>query len=180
MASYESLRSTAYSEDHRWRIVYQRKVLDYSVRLVAENLGVSPAIEKLFDRNQHSVEARVSRRPHNHAKKFTPNDEFLILQLAIDTPGIQLHEIQIELPCSTGTCVITSRLLYKSGFTRKKLQTVALQRSEELRQKFVQEMTVYNRDMFAFLYLPRYFTVGSQLFSVYTGRQEPNIDNHSS
>ena len=28
---------------------------------------------------------------------------------------------------------------------------MALQRSEELRQKFVQEMTVYNRDMFAFL-----------------------------
>ena len=38
--------------------------------------------------------------------------------------------------------------MYRSGFTRKKLQTVALQRSEELRQKFVQEMTVYNRDMF--------------------------------
>ena len=91
---------------------------------------------------------------HNHAKKLTPNDEFLILQLTIDTPGIQLHEIQTELACSTGTCVNTSticRFLYKSGFTRKKLQTVALQRSEELRQKFVQEMTVYNRDMFVFV-----------------------------
>ena len=32
MASYESLRSTAYSEDLRWRIVYQRKALEYSVR----------------------------------------------------------------------------------------------------------------------------------------------------
>ena len=117
MASYESLRSTAYSEDHRWRIVYQRKVLDYSVRRVAENLGVSPAIEELFDRTS-TVSKQEYPEDHNHAKKLTPNDEFLILQLAIDTPGIQLHEIQIELPCSTGTCVITSRLLYKSGFTR--------------------------------------------------------------
>ena len=124
------------------------------MRRVAENLGVSPAtvgrIEELFDCTS-TVAKQEYPEDHNHAKKLNPNDEFLILQLAIDTPGIQLHAIQTELACSTGTCVNTSticRFLYNSGFTRKKLQTVALQRSEELRQKFVQEMTVYNRDMF--------------------------------
>ena len=38
-----------------------------------------------------------------------------------------------------------SKFLYKSGFSKKEAQTVALQYSEELRQKFVQELTVYNR-----------------------------------
>ena len=37
-----------------------------------------------------------------------------------------------------------SKFLYKNGFSKKEAQTVALQCSEELRQKFVQEMTVYN------------------------------------
>ena len=69
------------------------------------------------------------------------NDEFLILQLVIDTAGIQLHEIQTELACSTGTCV-THRFLYKRA------SLVALQNSEKLRQKFVQEMTVYIRICF--------------------------------
>ena len=91
----------------------------------------------------------------NHAKKLTLNDEFLILLLVIDTPGIQLHEIQTKLACSTGTCVHTSticRYLYNiSGFTRKKLQTVALNAVKSPGKKFVQEITVYNRDLLVFV-----------------------------
>ena len=46
-----SSRNTAYNKDHRWRIVYQRKALEYSVRQVAENLGVSPAtVHRIEDR----------------------------------------------------------------------------------------------------------------------------------
>ena len=119
------------------------------MRRVAENLS---RIEELFDRTS-TVSKQEYPEDHIHAKKLTPIDEFLIL-LVIDTPGIQLHEIQTELACNTGTCINTStvcRFLYKSGFTRKKLQTVALQCSEESRQKFVQEITVYNRDLFVFV-----------------------------
>ena len=157
MASYESARTAAYSEDLRWRMVYQRKALEYSVRRVAENLGVSPATVsrtlEVFDRTG-TVSNQEYPEDHNRAKKLTQTDEFLILQLVTDSPGIYLGEIQTELACSTGTFVDTSticRFLYKSGFTRKKLQSVALQRSEELRQTFMQEMTIYNRDMFAFV-----------------------------
>ena len=56
---------------------------------VAENLGVSPAtvgrIEELFDRTS-TVAKQEYPEDHNHAKKLNPNDKFLILQLAIDTP----------------------------------------------------------------------------------------------
>ena len=127
------------------------------MRQVAENLGVSPAtvsrIEDLLDRTS-TMSKQEYPQDHNHAKKLTPDDEFLILQLVIDTSGIQLHGIQTELAHSTGSCTNTSticRFLYKSGFTRKKLQTVALQCSEESKQMLVQEIAVYNRDMFVFV-----------------------------
>jgi len=41
--SYERTRTNAYSEDLRWRIIYQRLALDYSLQRVADNLGVGVA-----------------------------------------------------------------------------------------------------------------------------------------
>ena len=38
--SYERTRANTYSEDLRWRIIYKRKALSYSLQHVAENLGV--------------------------------------------------------------------------------------------------------------------------------------------
>ena len=100
MASYESARTAAYSEDLRWRMVYQRKALEYSVRRVAENLGVSPATVsrtlEVFDRTG-TVSNQEYPEDHNRAKKLTQTDEFLILQLVTDSPGIYLGEIQTEL-----------------------------------------------------------------------------------
>jgi len=95
MASYESARTAAYSEDLRWRMVYQRKALEYSVRRVAENLGVSPATVsrtlEVFDRTG-TVSNQEYPEDHNRAKKLTQTDEFLILQLVTDSPGIYLGE----------------------------------------------------------------------------------------
>ena len=46
--SYERARTNAYSEDLRWRIIYQRLALDYSLQRVADNLGVGVAtVQKL-------------------------------------------------------------------------------------------------------------------------------------
>jgi len=108
MASHESTRTAAYSEDLPWRMVYQRKALEYSVRRVAENLGVSPATVsrtlEVFDRTG-TVSNQEYPEDHNRAKKLTQTDEFLILQLVTDSPGIYLGEIQTELACSTGTFV---------------------------------------------------------------------------
>jgi hypothetical protein len=60
----------------------------------------------------------------------------MILELAIDKPGIYLREIQASLFIETGTDVDTSticRYLHFSGFTRLKLKVTAKQRSDALR-----------------------------------------------
>ena len=56
--SYEPSRSKAYDSDIRWRIVYQRLALEYSVQRVSANLGVSQSTvrrigscETLFNNN---------------------------------------------------------------------------------------------------------------------------------
>ena len=82
---------------------------------VAENLGVSPATVRRIEDRTSTVSKQEYPEDHNHAKEFTPNHKFLILQLVIDYPRIQLHKIQTELVCSTGTCVKMStscRFLY--------------------------------------------------------------------
>ena len=59
--SYETWRAKAYDPDLRWRMIYQRKALDYSARLVSNSLGVSVStvriIERYFD-SEGNVEKR--------------------------------------------------------------------------------------------------------------------------
>lgn len=154
--SYEQARTKAYSEDLRWRIIYQRLALGYSLQRVAENLGVGVAtvhrIETLFV-NTGSVDKRkYPDRPGIH--KLTESDELLVLGLTLDRPETYLHEIQRELQVATGTEVDVSticRCLHRNGFTRKKLKTVALQRNELLRQQFRDEVSIFKKEMFIFI-----------------------------
>ena len=83
--SYEKYRTRAYSDDIRWRVVYQRQALDYSLEKVAMCLGISVAtvyrIEQMFNETG-SVEKR--KYPVNHGpSKLTDNDKLLILELVI-------------------------------------------------------------------------------------------------
>ena len=154
--SYERTRTNAYSEDLRWRIIYQRKALCYSLQRVAENLGVGVAtvhrIETLFDETG-SVGKR--KYPDCHGThKLTENDKVLILGLLVERPETYLHEIQRELQALNGTDVDIStiwRCINHNGFTHKKLKTVALQRNEMLREEYRQEVSVFTKEIFVFV-----------------------------
>ena len=72
----------------------------------------------------------------------------------LQKPGVLLSEIQNELTSVLAVDVDVSticRFLQASGFTRQKLQYVALQRDEFLRQKFMLDMSIYTPDMLVFL-----------------------------
>ena len=65
-----------------------------------------------------------------------------------------LHELKNTLLQSTGTDISTAsicKLLHKNSFSHKKLAFRAQQRSDELRAKFVSEMTVYAPEMLIFI-----------------------------
>ena len=145
--SYERTRTNAYSEDLRWRIIYQRKALSYSLQRVAENLGVRVAtahrIETLFDETG-SVGKR--KYPDGHGThKLTENDKVLILGLLVERPETYLREIQRELQALNGTDVDISTIwrCIHNGFTHTKLKTAALQRNEMIREEYIDRKSMF-------------------------------------
>ena len=156
IGSCEPSRCSAYSEDLRWRIVYQCLGLDLSCRKVASNLGVDPStVSRVVKRFQRT--GSVAKEKYNSStlpRKLTDSVQFLILQLVIERPGIFLHEIQTEvehvLKLKLGLSTIC-QFLYEQGFSRQRIQLVARQRDEMLREIFASEVTIYNSDMLIFL-----------------------------
>ena len=105
--SYEPSRSKACNNDIRWRIVYQRFALEYSVR-VSENLGISQStvrrIGSLFDCTG-SVNLKVDPDKGQTLKALSSYDEFYIMELVLEKPGVHLREMCHELYQLTGAVV---------------------------------------------------------------------------
>ena len=74
--------------------------------------------------------------------------------MILDRPGIYLREVQLELQTQLGLNVSQSALckfLHKTGFTRQRLSTYALQRDECLRSQFAADVSLYSPEMLIFL-----------------------------
>ena len=154
--SYEPSRTSAYSEDMRWRMVWQVEGLGCTHIQVAKNVGVDRSTVSRTIQLFH-VTGSVSKRiyPKEQAfRKLTAPVQLLILHLVMQKPGIYLREIQNELSTTLLVQVDVGticRFLHNSGFTRQKLKIVALQRDEFLRQQFIVDVSVYNTDMLVFI-----------------------------
>ncbi len=152
MASCEPHRCSAYSEDLRWRMVWQSEGLEYTHATVAQNLWV--------DRSTVSRTLQLFRTTGSVCKKLYPKEkafrklttpaQMLILNLVIKKPGIYLRDIQeevlhlllLEVDVST-----IRRFLHSSGLTRQKLCLVATKRDEFLRQQYILDVSIYNAEM---------------------------------
>lgn len=156
MTSCEPKRCSAYSDDLRWRIVWQRVGLDCTYEAVARNLCVDKStVKRIVDRFEQS--GNVSKQPYpkeRAARKLILPAQLLILQLVMDQPAQYLDEIQKELRRLLLIDVDISticRFLQKCGFTRQKLRIVAMQQDQLLRQQFICDISAYNTDMFIFI-----------------------------
>lgn len=72
------------------------------------------------------------------------------MQSVLHQPGIYLHEVQNQLYCATGKLVHVSticRTLSQLGLTRQKMRVIALQQSEELRLRFMAEISIFDPNM---------------------------------
>jgi len=88
------------------------------------------------------------------ARKLTDPAKLFVLQLVLEKPGITLHEIQEQLLFTLFIQIDLAnicRLLQQSGFTRQKLRITALQQSKYSRQCYMEEVSIYNPEMFIFL-----------------------------
>ena len=152
--SAEPRRTSAYSADIRWRMVYQREVLGLTCREVAKNLNVDASTVSRVVSTFNDT-GNVDTRPRKGAPtKLLPFDEFVIIENILERPGIYLHELQNDIKQTTGTDVDVSticRFLKRNNFSRKKLSHIALQRNAELRSQFLTDISVYNPEMLLFV-----------------------------
>ena len=154
--SAEPNRKTPYSADLRWRIVWQRLAKGLTFQSIAQNLSISTATaSNIFKLFQATGEVDPKSPPkRDDLRKLDEYHELYIIGLIFECPNLQLQEIAYKVEEITGTVVSTStlcRLLGRHGFTRKKVQVVALQRSLDLRALYVASIFTFSRDMFVWI-----------------------------
>lgn len=99
MTSCERKRCSAYSEDMRWRIVWQREALSKSINDIAVNLCIDKSTVSRVLRIFHTS-GNVSKKKYPKGRaicKLTPPVQIFIMKLIINNPGILLREVQKEL-----------------------------------------------------------------------------------
>ena len=97
--SCEPRRTSAYSEDLRWRMVWQKEVLGLSYKEIGNHLNVDPSTVCRTVHIFHQT-GGVSKRkyPRERAcRKLTKSLELYILHLVLNRPGIYLRELATNL-----------------------------------------------------------------------------------
>ena len=159
-SSCEQNRTKAYSEDLRWRMIYHVCALGKSYSETASCLGVDPSTVRrtvaLFDETGSVAKRKYPDTHGDHLRKLTDVDKLLVLEIAVEKPGIYLREIKQFLMEETGTEVDISticRFLKESGFTRQKMIITAKQRSDALRADFLMDMMIYKNHPEFFVFI---------------------------
>ena len=134
--------------------MWQCKVQERTVRDIAHNLSVSSStVSRIVDRFDRTGDvARSSATSRDHV--LHQHDEFLLVGWVLENPGKYLHELQQLLVSTTGTeASVTTifRSLKNFGFSRKKIQRIALQRSEVVRSEYMAEMVAFDTSMLVFI-----------------------------
>ena len=141
----------AYSDDLRWRAVWLSIVRSMNYGEIADVLFMSQKSVQRYLDLFHSTGSVSSRKPTGgHLRILNEFEQFTVLQSLIHHPSLYLHELQQHLINTTGTYVSPSticRTIKQHGFTRKKMETIALQRSEAKRIEYMAEICMYDSDM---------------------------------
>ena len=131
-------RTSPYSEDLRWRMIWQRVALGYNVKAVASNLGVDPSTVSRTVRCFYAT-GDVHKKPYpkdaRPNKKLTSPVQLTILHTMLQHPEMYLHKLQEVVCVLTGVHVSKSSLctfLNGMNFTRQKMQIVAKQHDDDL------------------------------------------------
>ena len=150
-------RTSPYSEDLRWRIIWQRVALGHNNKTVASNLGVDPSTVSRAVSCFYTT-GDVKKKPYPRYarpnKKLTSPVQLTILHTVLQHPEMYLHELQETVYVLTGVHLSKAALctfLNQVNFTRQKMQIVAKQRDEVLRGQFSIDVSLYKPDMLIFI-----------------------------
>lgn len=122
-----------------------------SYRDIASNLNIAVGTAyntvKLFE-NTTSVEPKKAKQPV--CSKLDNHHKLYIIGLVLENPSIYLGEICSKIQDVTGVTLTPSticKLLSKYGFTRKRVQHVALQQCMDFRASFIADICCYSKEM---------------------------------
>ena len=139
--------------------MYQHFGLNLSFRTIATNLNVDAStVCRII--NRFETTGSVSKKAHpqgnsHHRKVLKSADEFLILELVAERPGIYLSELQAEIHHTTGSTSVSTaticNFLHKNRFTHKRMTRIAWQRCEAQRAQFMSDLSVFPIEMLVFV-----------------------------
>ena len=151
MTSAEPGRTSAYSPDIGWRVVWQRagmglKFKDIALRL---QIGLGTA-HRLYARFVATGDVHPCKQPPRpDTRKLDHLQELYIMAIIHENPAMYLRELCSMIHDATGTMVSGStvcKILHQNELSRKKLHKIALQRSVEHRGAFMANIIQYPRD----------------------------------
>ena len=136
--------------------MHQRSVLGLTYRQVANNLNVDPSTVQrtvqLFE--ETGTTYSIQGYHHNTTKKLSVDEEVAVIEAVVENPALYLSDLQQYVLHTMGKSISISticKLLQKQGFSHKKLSLIAQQRNDELREQYVQDVSVYDPEMLIFL-----------------------------
>ena len=91
---------------------------------------------------------------YENSRSLNDVQKLWIMGLLVDNPSLYLGEICQKVHHAFNIEVSTSticRLIYKHGFTRKKIQQIASQRSSEYRAEFLASALMFSADKFVWI-----------------------------
>ena len=142
---------TPYSLDLRWRAVWLYTVHHQGTAEVAQQLCLSVRTVRRYVHSFLSCGDVKSKSYHHGPQRLLGEfEQIVLLRLITDNVGIYLHEVQAKLLSLFGVPVSTAtvcRTLKYMGCTRQVVQHIAIQRNDELRAKFMAEISVYDPSM---------------------------------
>ena len=144
-----------YSNDLRWRVIWQRRMLNKTVTEVCRDLNVSRSfVQNISRRFNATGDISRSRRRRGLKTLLHQFEEFLLFEIFLDHPTTYLHEAVNHLENQTGRSISIStmmRTMRRYGFSRQKVKQVAIQRSTVERIRFMTEIQIFDPHMLVFL-----------------------------
>ena len=154
--SVEPGRTTAYSPDIGWRVVWQRLGMELAFRDISRKLQIAVGTaHRIYKRFEESGDVAASKKPLRYeTRKLDDLNELLVMGLVIDNPGLYLHEIRQQIHEVTSVIVsgpTVCSLLRHNGYTRKKIMQVAKQRRFDFRGAFMANVLQYDQRFFVWV-----------------------------
>ena len=122
--SMEPGRTSAYSDDVGWRMVYQHEVLRLSYRKIARNLNTDHStVNRVLARFHATGDVMPTQQPGRRSDLTTIDELVLvILENVIERPDIYLHKLQTDLlhHRNRSLCVNYVHILKRNNFSRQK------------------------------------------------------------